>query len=112
VQLVIALTTIAGVIAAFIFGYTNLREQQATLSQGYENLKQQQQAAAQQDQESRYSSISQIELDVDTGIADHPRLISCFADVTCNAKPDFAPLGALRYSLIRPPRTCLRWIRQ
>jgi hypothetical protein len=87
VQLVIALATIAGVIAAFIFGYRNLREQQAALTQGYENLKQQQQAAGQQDQESRYSSISEIELDVDTAIADHPRLISCFTDVTCNAKP-------------------------
>ena len=78
---------IAGVVAAFIFGYTNLREQQAALSQGYENLKQQQQAVGKQDQESRYSSISQVELDVDVAIADHPRLISCFEDVTCNAKP-------------------------
>lgn len=85
VQLVIALATIAGVVAAFVFGYNNLREQQATLSQGYENLKQQQQAAAQQDQASRYSSITQVELDVDAAIADHPRLISCFANVTCNA---------------------------
>lgn len=87
VQLFIALATIAGVVAAFVFGYTNLREQQVALSQGYENLKQQQQAAEKQDQESRYSSISQVELDVDMAIADHPSLISCFADVTCNAKP-------------------------
>jgi hypothetical protein len=50
VQLAIAVATIAGVAVAFIFGYKNLGEQEATLSPGYQNLKQQQQAAAKQDQ--------------------------------------------------------------
>ena len=75
-QLAIAVATVAGV----IIGYSNL-------SQGNANLQQQQQTAAQQDQASRYSSISQVELDVDAAIADHPRLISCFEDGQCNAIP-------------------------
>lgn len=50
-------------------------------------LRQQQQAAASQDQDSRYSSVSQLSIDVDKTIAEHPRLISCFQDVQCNAKP-------------------------
>jgi hypothetical protein len=86
VQLVIALATMAGVAAAFIFRYANLREQQ--------------QAAATQDQESRYSSISQVELDVDTAIADNPRLISCFHEVTCDAKPPLTPEEAQKASAL------------
>jgi len=57
------------------------------LVMAYVNLEDQQDAVANQDQESRYSSVSQLSLDVDQMIAENPRLISCFRDVECNAKP-------------------------
>jgi len=54
----------------------------------YISLIQQQKSAVSQDQDSRYSSISQLNLDVDQTIADHPRLIPCFLYGGCKkAKP-------------------------
>jgi hypothetical protein len=63
-------------------------------------LRQQQQAAASQDQDSRYSSISQLEIDVDKTIADHPRLISCFLDVQCNAEPALTTQEMLQATIL------------
>ena len=51
------------------------------------SLKDQEHSAASQNQDSRYSSISQLNIDVDKTIADHPRLISCFLRKQCDAKP-------------------------
>ncbi len=76
VQLVAVLAAVAAVVASVF-----------TVRQGYENLNQQQQAAASQDQESRYSSVYQLYVDLDKTIAGYPRLISCFQYVRCNAKP-------------------------
>jgi hypothetical protein len=73
VQLTIALATVAGVVVAIIAGSSSLAQQR--------------EAAAQQDQASRYSSVSQLSLDLDKTIADHPRLISCFYNQNCDAKP-------------------------
>jgi hypothetical protein len=75
-QIITSWTTIATVIVATV-----------AIILSYAGLKQQEGAAATQDQESRYSSISQLSLDLDKTIADHPRLISCFQDVDCKAKP-------------------------
>jgi hypothetical protein len=80
VQLIAVLAAVATVIASVF-----------ALRQGYENLHEQQQAVASQDQESRYSSVYQLYLDLDKTIADHPRLNSCFQNVRCNAKPALTP---------------------
>jgi hypothetical protein len=84
-----ALGAIAAVIISAIAlnqGNQNLTQQQAALSQGYENLQQQQAAATQQDQASRYSSVSQLSLELDTTLADHPDLI-CYLRYCDTPKP-------------------------
>jgi hypothetical protein len=48
-------------------------------------LGQQTNAATMQDQEARYSSVSELSLDVDKAIADHPRLVPCFEAGRCQA---------------------------
>lgn len=73
VQLIIAVATVGGVVVAIIAGSASLAQQR--------------EAAAQQDQASRYSSVSQLSLDLDKTVADHPRLISCFYNQNCDAKP-------------------------
>jgi hypothetical protein len=50
---------------------------------GYASLKQQENSAASQDQESRYSSLYQLYLDVDKEIAGYPRLVPCFRNTNC-----------------------------
>ena len=81
-QVVTSVIGVAAVFAALIglfISYENLQKQE-------ESLKQQQKAAAKQDQESRYSSISQASLEVEKEIASNPRLLSCFRDKECKAK--------------------------
>ena len=88
-QLVTALGTIAALgisLWALLQGKQNLTQQQVALRQGYENLQQQQAAAAQQDQASRYSSISQLSLELDKAIADQPDLI-CYLRYCDTPKP-------------------------
>jgi hypothetical protein len=88
-QLVTALGTVAAVIIslwALFQGNQNLTQQQVALNQGYDNLQQQQTAAAQQDQASRYSSISQLLLELDKTIADQPHLI-CYLRYCDTPKP-------------------------
>ena len=71
-QIITSIATAAAVVVAAI-----------AIILSYASLRQQENSATSQDQESRYSSLYQLYLDVDKEIAGYKRLVPCFRNTNC-----------------------------